>query len=89
MYGQPVQLFVINGWIIHIDGTPWYQQPLPRRWHLCWPSSTARLGVMYPDLYQRCPCGGWRVHFFGAINWTEWHDRNSRRRGTAHNLTVL
>lgn len=88
MYGQAVQITVTGGRITHLLGVPWYCLPLPRRRHQCQPATIAVLGIMYPENLQRCACGGWRARHFGSDDWTEWRDRNSRRRGTAYSLTL-
>jgi hypothetical protein len=87
MYGQGIR--VTGGWIFHHHGPPWYDLPKPARWHRCEAATSARLGVVVPERFERCACGGWRVLHFGTDDFTEWRDRNSRRNGTAHNLTIL
>lgn len=91
MYGQAVQIRVTGGVITHLTGVAWYSLPIPRRRHDCTPATVAVLGVMFPENFERCACGGWRVAHFGnptADDWTPWRDRNSRRNGTAHNITL-
>jgi hypothetical protein len=88
MYGRPVQLSVTGGTITHLFGAPWYTLPLPPRWHPCDAATTATLGILVVEKYERCPCGGWRVHHFGGDGWGSWQARNSRRNGTAHSLTL-
>jgi hypothetical protein len=54
------------------DGVPWYEAPLPRRWHFCEPWSAGT----DDDLGQvdRCACGGVRLDGRGP-----WLHRNSSR----------
>lgn len=58
--------------ITHVDRVPWWEAPLPSRWHRCWPQTTGRdhgFGI------ERCPCGAARIEGFN-----QWLARNSRRR---------
>jgi hypothetical protein len=87
MYARGIQ--VTGGWIIHHAGIPWYDHPMPWRWHFCVAVTSARLGIVVPEFYQRCACGGWRVRHFGADGFTAWRERNCRRAGKAYSLTVL
>jgi hypothetical protein len=56
----------------HVDGVPWYEAPLPRRFHRCRPQTSGRAGHF--DFVDRCACG--------AIRWNAryWLERNSRLR---------
>jgi hypothetical protein len=55
--------------IVHRDGIPWYQAPLPRRFHRCEAQTYGlRMGVL------RCACGGI------ASTFGPWMEKNSRRR---------
>jgi hypothetical protein len=55
--------------IHHVDGTPWHEAPLPKRWHRCW-VQTCGLDA------ERCPCGAIRLPGVSSL----WAERNSRRR---------
>lgn len=55
--------------VIHRDGIPWDEAPLPRRLHRCSPWSS--------DLrFDRCACGGMRER--GRLF---WDFKNSRTKG--------
>jgi hypothetical protein len=55
--------------VVHRDGLPWNEAPLPRRWHRCAPWTTL-------NGYWRCACGGWTHSRPGRVVWV---DRNWRR----------
>jgi hypothetical protein len=61
-------------WIemIHKDGVPWWDAPLPRRWHRCWPQTTGWVGMTRT---QRCACGAMRTGFDRG-----WSFRNETRK---------
>lgn len=56
-------------YVAHLDDVPWYDAPLPRRWHRCRVQTRAYIG----EVVDRCACG--------AIRWNgkRWHDRHLRR----------
>lgn len=56
------------------DGVPYFQAPLPRRWHRCEPWTSMRLDT---GLVERCACGAIRLDGDG------WLERNIRRREEA------
>jgi hypothetical protein len=59
----------------HVDGTWWYEAPLPRRWHRCRPHTSALVTTGGQALHiDRCACGAMRS---GS---GPWADRNQRRR---------
>jgi hypothetical protein len=54
----------------HAGGVPWWEAPLPRRWHRCWAQT-----VGFADGYIcRCACGA--VSHGGG----RWAGRNARRK---------
>ncbi len=57
----------------HRDNIPWYDAPIPRRWHKCapWTSGVTR----NLNTVDRCACGAIRL---GAGR--PWMERNSRRQ---------
>jgi hypothetical protein len=53
---------VHNGIVRHLGGAPWYECPVPRRWHTCYVTSIAVLNVGDIIVYvERCPCGALKV----------------------------
>jgi len=61
-----------EGGILHLDGVPWWEAPLPRRWHRCRVQTS---GLLHPgELVERCACGAFR------LNGRYWIDRNERRK---------
>lgn len=58
----------------HRDGIPWYDAPVPRRWHRCWPQTTGSTRTI--ARVERCACGATRLDGPGH----PWIDRNSRRK---------
>jgi len=54
-----------------IVSVPWFDYPLPRRWHRCRAVQSGCIGS--GALYERCACGGIRR------NGGAWLERNSRR----------
>jgi hypothetical protein len=59
--------------ISHLNGVPWHEAPLPRRWHFCEPQTQGWRSFF--TLVERCACGAKRFDGRGR-----WKDRNSRRR---------
>lgn len=57
----------------HRDGIPWWEAPVPRRWHKC---SAQTVGWLSCGYVERCACGA--ISGLGARGY--WFDRNSRRR---------
>jgi hypothetical protein len=57
-------------WVKHTFGRPWWQAPLPKKWHRCKAWSI----IIMPDAsVERCACGGIR------IDHRMWVERNQRR----------
>lgn len=56
----------------HLDRVPWWEAPIPRRFHLCRAWSTGY--VHWLTSVDRCACGAI------SIGGHRWMDRNSRRR---------
>jgi hypothetical protein len=54
----------------HIDGVPWFDSPVPKQRHHCWPQTHEWQGV---TRRQRCACGAARIN--GGL----WINRNARR----------
>lgn len=59
----------------HVDGIPWYEAPLPRRWHWCKAHTS---GLVNDAVIDRCACGAIRMD--GSL----WMERNSRRKFDQH-----
>lgn len=61
-----------NTEINHVHGIPWYEAPIPRRWHKCRPQTTGWVGYFTPVL--RCACG--------AIKYDrdKWRNKNTRKK---------
>jgi hypothetical protein len=38
----------------HLDGVPWYEAPVPRKWHRCKPQTRGYYNLSF---VQRCACG--------------------------------
>jgi hypothetical protein len=58
--------------LYNLGGVPWWEAPIPRRWHRCKPQTKGWSGRMV----FRCACGA------SAVDDTRhWFDRNQRRRG--------
>lgn len=62
--------------ICHLEGVPWFEAPVPRRFHRCWVQTRGWVGM---GLVERCACGGLRQPSWGR----GWIERNSRDRKTA------
>jgi hypothetical protein len=59
--------------IWHLDGQPWWEAPVPHRWHKCRPQT---YGLMdWFTLVFRCRCGA--ISHGGRGPWIE---RNQRRK---------
>jgi hypothetical protein len=72
--GQPVE-------VRHRNNLPWYDAPLPRRWHRCRPQTDGWLNL---TRVQRCACGAIRDVYRGR--WSCWVWKNTRREtGREHN----
>jgi hypothetical protein len=56
----------------HLDGVPWMEAPIPRRWHRCWAQTKGLVGF---DEVERCACGAIRNTRFRG-----WMERNSSRK---------
>lgn len=56
----------------HRNGVPWYQAPIPSRWHRCRPWTSALDDLTRVD---RCACGATRLG--GSEH--RWLERNERR----------
>lgn len=52
---------------------PWYEAPLPRRWHRCWPWTQGKMRD--GRVIQRCACGAIR-----QVPERHWAFKNDRRR---------
>lgn len=63
--------------IEHFDGIPWYDAPIPRRWHRCKPQSRTCFDAGWAgrDAIERCACGA--IRYQRGV----WIRRNDRRRG--------
>jgi hypothetical protein len=59
--------------LVHLGGVPWWEAPIPWRWHKCFPQTVGWLTDTY---VERCACGAISGH--GARGY--WMERNSRRR---------
>lgn len=61
--------------MVSLDGISWFEAPIPRQRHQCWPQSWGwvNFGLVF---VQRCACGGIRMHDRGS-----WLERNTRVRG--------
>jgi hypothetical protein len=57
--------------LLHADGVPWWDAPLPRRWHRCRVQTQGWHD--YIHLAERCACGAIRLER------GEWQQRNERR----------
>jgi hypothetical protein len=57
----------------HVDGIPWHEAVIPRRFHRCRAQTTGF--VNYLTRIERCACGGLRE---GGRRF--WIERNSRRK---------
>lgn len=55
-------------------GVPWWEAPIPRRWHRCSAQSTLQLSDS--STVARCACGATSITFPGEKPF--WLDRNSR-----------
>jgi len=55
-----------------VGGVPWYNAPLPRRWHRCRRQTYGWIGM---DYVERCACGAMRLSGRGG-----WMDKNERRK---------
>lgn len=78
---------VTGGWIVHADGTAWYTREIPPRRHGCHWATYASLDYGNREV-ERCSCGGLRIRYLGG-DWSDWRERNSVRRHTAHSLTTF
>ena len=54
----------------HLDGVPWSEVPLPRRWHRCRAQTRGRTGFI---LVRRCACGAIDLGL-------GWDQKNARRK---------
>lgn len=59
--------------IKHKDGVPWWEAPVPRRFHRCRVQTMGKLGS---EWIYRCACGA-----VGGPKWPGWINRNARRKG--------
>jgi hypothetical protein len=57
----------------HLDGVPWYDAPVPPRFHRCKPQTR---GWYKTSFIERCACGAIRSQ--GSYGWIS---KNERRRG--------
>jgi hypothetical protein len=53
----------------HLDGIPWYDAPIPRRWHRC---KAQTRGWYKLDYVERCACGA--TYIMGG--WVRKNERN-------------
>lgn len=58
----------------HRDGTPWYDAPIPPRWHKCRVQTTGWVGF---TCVLRCACGA--ISEYRGHDHYVWDERNSRR----------
>jgi hypothetical protein len=58
--------------ISHKDDIPWYEAPVPRRFHRCRAQTSAYEGLF--TLIERCACGATRM------NRRMWIGKNERRK---------
>lgn len=56
----------------HLEGVPWHDAPLPRRFHRCWPQTRAWMN--YFERIERCACGA------GRIDGHSWIHKNETRK---------
>lgn len=56
----------------HLNGIPWDQAPIPRRWHRCKAQTVRHMGLM--SVMDRCACGAYRDES------GRWRLKNARRR---------
>jgi hypothetical protein len=61
----------------HLDGVPWHDAPIPRRWHRCWPQTK---GMVSGGMVRRCACGALQRPLWSGRPY--WIDRNTRRKET-------
>lgn len=64
--------------IAHTNGIPFWEAPLPWRWHRCQPWSWMNIPAM--GLIQRCACGAIRRD---QGTWIEKNSRRSTGQGAA------
>lgn len=60
-----------NPRIRHLDGIPWHEAPLPRRFHRCRSQTQGWLTLI--DFTRYCACGATKQ------SGSRWTGRNSRR----------
>lgn len=63
--------------IHHLGDVPWWEAPIPRRWHFCRVQTWGMIGI---TIYGRCACGALRTGVAGY-----WTEKNSRRKGQRSN----
>jgi hypothetical protein len=61
--------------IRHHNDIPWYDAPIPRRWHKCKPQTWGWIEFTY---VERCACGAINMPTIADPH-PYWLDRNSRR----------
>lgn len=70
---------------VHLNGIPWWDAPLPGKWHRCQAQTIQHITVVLSRWrlpterrtapFERCACGADRQEGHG------WENKNSRRRG--------
>lgn len=58
--------------VSHVDNVPWYDAPVPKRWHWC---REQTLSIYDTNITFRCPCGAVRNGVGGR-----WRGKNYRRK---------
>ena len=56
----------------HVDGIPWHEAPVPRRFHFCKPQTTGWIDFF--ARVDRCACGAYRKDM------SMWISKNERRK---------
>lgn len=68
--------------IHNLDGVPWHEAPIPRRFHRCRPQTMGLIGFTW---IARCACGALRYEDSPD---SPWLDRNARRRARQHSRSA-
>jgi len=65
----PLGVLNIGTYVEHRDDVPWWEAPIPWRWHRCRKQTR---GIVDGRTIYRCPCGAINVGGF-------WMEKNARR----------
>lgn len=68
-------------YVEHLDGVPWHEAPIPRRWHRCRAQTTA---WDRGRRVLRCACGAYGLGFP-----PRWTDRNSSADDLIESMKTL